>query len=62
MVFFFQADVSNITEDGVRIVKISKTKDIRLDGQRDRYLYSLATAWGLVTTTPRTSDTMESSN
>lgn len=57
MVFFCDADVSNVTEVGIRSVKFSKTKDIRLDGQRNRYLYSLTTAWGLVTTTPRTSET-----
>lgn len=57
MVFFFAADVSNVTDVGVRAVKFSKQQDIRLDGQRDRSLYSLATAWGLVPTAPRTSDT-----
>lgn len=57
MVFFSGADVSNVTEAEVRIVKFFETQDIRLDGQRDRSLYSLATAWGLVSTAPRTSDT-----
>ena len=57
MVFFLGSAVSNVTEVGIRIVKFSKTQDIRLDGQRDRSLYSLATACGLVTTAPRTSDT-----
>lgn len=49
MVFFVASYVSNVTEDEMGAMKFSGMRDIRLDGQRDAYLYSLATAWGLGT-------------